>query len=170
MMAVSRVFLVKAEETQGTTHQYVTPTAKPSAGSTKVAGKSIRAPAKGRTETISARLRMTAVTTSADRVYAITQPAEPEMLISSPVLVQIPIPTVPENAIPADRIRIGQKLSTRQGNTGKLWSLQHPIKVLMTEGMLGDKLPRILMVEFALFGLIDTPFNARKCIKLLPIG
>jgi hypothetical protein len=41
----------------------------------------------------------------------------------------------------------------------------------MTEGTLGDKPPRILMVVFALhFGLIDILFNARKLIKLLPIG
>ena len=113
-MIVSRSsFYRRAEETLGATYQYITPTANPSAGSTKVAGKSIRAPAKGRTETISARLRITAVTMTADTVYATTQPAEPEVLINAPVLVQIPMPTVPENAIPGELVRIGWRLWTR---------------------------------------------------------
>jgi hypothetical protein len=41
--------------------------------------------------------------------------------------------------------------------------------MLMTEGTLGDKPPRILMVAVVLhFRLIDILFNVRKLIKLFP--
>jgi hypothetical protein len=89
------------------TNQYVTPTANPSAGSTNVAGKSIRAPENGRTDTISARQRMTVVTKKAETAYEMTQPAEPAMLMSWLVFVQIPVPTVPEKAIPGYQVRVG---------------------------------------------------------------
>jgi hypothetical protein len=71
-----------------------------------VAGKSIKAPEKGRTETILAKLFKTAVTINADTKYPATHPAEPETLIDSPGVTKMPIPTVLENAIP---VRCGRK-------------------------------------------------------------
>jgi hypothetical protein len=57
--------------------------------------------------TISARPRRTAVTINADTPNAITHPAEPEMLINCPEMMKMPMPTVPENAIPEEQIRTG---------------------------------------------------------------
>jgi len=50
---------------------------------------------------------MTAVTIIAEITYPTTHPAEPDTLINCPVFVKMPVPTVPENAIPEERIRIG---------------------------------------------------------------
>jgi hypothetical protein len=78
-------------------YQYVTPTAKPRAGSTQMVGKSIKAPETGRTDTISAKHRITAITMIPAQAKAMTQPAEPDIAIISPELTKRPMPIVPEN-------------------------------------------------------------------------
>ena len=84
------------------------PTANPRAGSTNVCGKSINAPERGRTETISANVRMTAMITNPATANDMTEPAEPERPMSWPEVTKRPIPTVPLNAM-----AVPKHLSTR---------------------------------------------------------
>lgn len=84
---------------EAATHQYMTPTANPKAGSTKVWGKSIKAPVKGLTDTISANVRITAMTIEPATTKEITHPPDPDMEMSSPEVTNSPMPTVPLNAI-----------------------------------------------------------------------
>jgi hypothetical protein len=79
--------------------QYMTPTANPKAGSTKVCGKSIRAPERGLTETNSARLLITAITMSPATANEMTHPPDPDIPISCPEVTNNPIPIVPLNDI-----------------------------------------------------------------------
>lgn len=81
------------------THQYMIPTLKPKAGSTKVCGKSINAPESGRTETISAIERITAMVTSPATANDTTHPPEPEIPITWPESTNSPCPIVPLKAI-----------------------------------------------------------------------
>ncbi|KAF7508858.1 hypothetical protein GJ744_008567 [Endocarpon pusillum] len=81
------------------THQYIIPTAKPKAGSTKVWGKSIKAPDSGLTDTISANVRTTAITMSPATKNEITQPPDPDIDMSCPEVTKSPMPDVPLNAI-----------------------------------------------------------------------
>jgi hypothetical protein len=68
-------------------------------------GKSIKAPETGRTDTISAKHRITAVTMTPAQAKAMTQPAEPDIAIISPELTNRPMPIVPENEM-ARRCRV----------------------------------------------------------------
>jgi hypothetical protein len=57
------------------------------------------APETGRTDTISARLIITAIMIDPAHMKAITQPAEPDIAIISPEVTKKPMPIVPENAM-----------------------------------------------------------------------
>ena len=65
----------------------------------------MRAPETGRTDTISARLLITPMMIIPAHAKAITQPAEPEIPMSSPEVMNKPMPIVPENAIAKGSVR-----------------------------------------------------------------
>ncbi|KAL8911326.1 MAG: hypothetical protein Q9171_003491 [Xanthocarpia ochracea] len=82
------------------TDQYIIPTVNPRASSTKVWGKSISGAATGRTDTISARDRMTENMTRPANMKARRAPTGPPSAMTSPDVWKIPMPTAPEKAIP----------------------------------------------------------------------
>lgn len=77
----------------------MTPTANPKAGSTKVCGKSIKAPDNGLTDTISANVRITAMTMNPATTNEMTHPPDPDSEMSCPEVTNSPMPTVPLNAM-----------------------------------------------------------------------
>jgi hypothetical protein len=76
-----------------------------------------------------------------------TQPAEPDIPISSPEVTNRPTPTVPENAIPIPRTALGELWSQWDAEEKKLTSevLPHelPIQSILSEEIFGNLHRRI---------------------------
>ncbi|MCJ1226489.1 hypothetical protein MMC12_003141 [Toensbergia leucococca] len=134
--------------------------AKPSASSTNTEGKSISAPFIGRTDTISARHRITEKTIRPAKQNAMKAPAGPAVAMFSPELTKRPIPTAPENPIPFAPKHINRSRLTMRGRkdiTGDMVPLKPSVKAVLAKYlMLEPAQNSVAALSFRLFSLRRT--------------